>query len=135
MSDNALQTNGTAALAHGAANGAAEGVRGVTVAPRVDLFEKDDELLLLADMPGVRPDDVDVRFENGELTVHGRRAPAVGGRERSRWEYEVTNYYRTFRVTEAIAADRIAAELKNGVLTLHLPKVEAVKPRRIAVRG
>jgi len=113
----------------------ADPTHAVTVAPRVDLWEKDDELLLLADLPGVRPEDVDVRFENGELTVHGRRAAAHGGKPRARWEYEVTNYFRTFRVTEQIAADRIAAELKDGILTLHLPKVEAVKPRRIAVRG
>jgi HSP20 family protein len=109
--------------------------RAVTVTPRADVLETDDEFLLLADMPGVTPDGVDIRFENGELTLHGRRAADHGGRDRAVWEYEVTNYFRTVRLTEHIAADRIEAGMKNGVLTLHLPKAEAVKPRRIAVKG
>jgi len=119
----------------GVSNGDGDATRGVTIAPRVDLLEKDDELLLLADMPGVKPDEVDIRFENGELSVHGRRTVSNPGKPRARWEYEVTNYFRTFKLTEHIAADRIAAEMKNGVLTLHLPKVEAVKPRKITVKG
>lgn len=130
MTEKTIQTNGNPGVGDGEA-----ARNGVTVAPRVDLLEKDDELLLLADMPGVKPDEVDIRFENGELSVHGRRTPNQPGKGRSHWEYEVTNYFRTFRLTEAIAADRISAELVNGVLTLHLPKVEAVKPRRIAVKG
>lgn len=100
--------------------------RAVTLAPRVDILETDDEFLLLADLPGVRPEDVDIRFENGELAVHGRRT--AGGSD-------VASYFRTFRLSEQIAADRVEAGLKNGVLTVHLPKVEAVKPRRIAVKG
>lgn len=103
-----------------------ENTRTATVAPRVDVFETENDLRVLADMPGVRSDDVDIRFENGELSVHGRRS-AVGTNSLA--------YYRTFRVTEHIAADRITAELKNGVLELTLPKVEAMKPRRIAVTG
>jgi len=103
--------------------------RSITVAPRVDILETDHELLVHADMPGVKSGDVDIRFENGELSVHGRR------NAKAEWDNEATNYYRTFRVTERIAADKIEAELKNGVLTLKLPKVEAVKPKRIAVTG
>ena len=115
---------------------AAEGEpRAVAVTPRVDVLETDDELLVFADMPGVAPEDVDIRFENGELTVHGRRAASHPDKARAGREYDVTGYFRSFRVAEQIAADRIEAELKNGVLTLHLPKVEAVKPRRIAVKG
>ncbi|MBO0698569.1 MAG: Hsp20/alpha crystallin family protein, partial [Zavarzinella sp.] len=90
---------------------------------------------LLADLPGVRPTDVDVRFENGELTIHGRRAPSNPGKKRALWEYEPTHYHRAFRLSEDVAADKIAAELKNGVLTIRLPKAEAAKPRRIAVKG
>jgi HSP20 family protein len=100
-----------------------EETRTVTVTPRVDVLETNDELFVLADFPGVEPGDLDIRFENGELTVHGRRA---GG---------TASYFRNFRVTEQIAADKIEAELKQGVLTLRLPKVEAIKPRRIAVKG
>lgn len=114
---------------------AAETTQGVTAMPRVDILETDTELLLYADMPGVKPDDVDVRFENGELLVHGRRTTPHKDRTRTLWEYEVSNYYRAFRVSEKIASDQITADLKDGVLTVHLPKVEAVRPRRIAVRG
>jgi HSP20 family protein len=130
MPDTALQPNGNATeLARN------ETPRGVTVLPRVDILETDDELLLLADLPGVQPEDVNVRFENGELALHGRRLPRHGDKQRVRWESEVANYYRVFRVTEHVAGDKISAELKNGILTVHLPKVEAAKPRRIAVRG
>jgi HSP20 family protein len=107
----------------------------VTLTPRVDVLETDNELLVYTDVPGVKSGDVDIRFENGDLTVHARRSQSHADKEQVGWEGEATGYYRTFRVTEQIAADRIEAELKNGVLTLHLPKVESVKPRRIAVRG
>ena len=109
--------------------------RTVTVTPRVDVLETENEVLVLADMPGVQPGDVDVRFEKGELTIHGRRAAAHGEKESHLREYEATNYFRAFGVAETIAADRISAELKNGVLTVNLSKVEAVKPRKITVRG
>jgi HSP20 family protein len=132
MSDTALQkANGPAT----AARADEADTRAVTVAPRVDILETDDEYLILADMPGVVPGDVDIRFENGELTVLGRRQPSHADKPRAAWEYEVASYFRTFRVTDQIAADRIEAELRNGVLTLRLPKVEAIKPRRIAVKG
>jgi HSP20 family protein len=108
---------------------------GVTLTPRVDILETEDELLLVADLPGVQSQDVDVRFENGELTLHGRRNLSHVGKQPVYAEYEVANYFRAFRVSEQVAPDKIAAELKNGVLTVHLPKAEAVKPRRIAVQG
>ena len=104
------------------------------VTPRVDVLETEDEFLVLADMPGVRPEDVDVRFEKGELTVHGQRPASAAGKAAYR-EFETTSYHRAFAVAETIAADKISAELKGGVLTVRLPKVEAVKPRRITVRG
>jgi HSP20 family protein len=99
----------------------------VTVHPRVDVLETEGEFLILADVPGVRPEDVDVRFERGELAFNGRRA--AGG------EFGSMAYHRTFAVADSVAADRITAELKSGTLTIHLPKVEAVKPKRIAVAG
>jgi HSP20 family protein len=111
------------------------GEAAVVARPRVDILETEQELVLLADLPGVRPADVDVRFENGELTIHGRRNPTHAGRRRALWEYEPAHYHRTFRLTEDLAADKIEAELKNGVLTVRLPKAEAAKPRRIAVKG
>jgi HSP20 family protein len=116
-------------------DGAETDTRSVTATPRADLLETEDEFLILADLPGVKPEDVDIRFENGELTVLGRRTPCHSGKEPAVRECATTTFYRTFRLTDHVAADRIGAELKDGVLTLHLPKVEAVKPRRIAVKG
>lgn len=106
---------------------AGESEQAVTVRPRVDVLETESEFLILADVPGLRPEEVDVRFEKGELAFTGRRS--AGG------EFGSLAYHRTFAISEAVAADRIAADLKSGVLTIHLPKIEAVKPKRIAVTG
>jgi HSP20 family protein len=108
---------------------------GVLARPRVDVMETENEVMLLADLPGVKSGDVDVRFENGELTIHGRRFASNANKKRALTEYEPTHYHRSFRLTEDIAADRIEAELKAGVLTVRLPKAEAAKPRKIAVKG
>jgi HSP20 family protein len=97
-----------------------------TFLPRVDIVEREDAVQVHAEMPGVAPADVDVRFENGELTIHGKR-PAGRG--------PALNYFRNFTLGEHLATDRIAADLKHGVLTLTLPKAEAAKPRKIAVNG
>ncbi len=120
-----LNSTDEASARAGSANGTED--RAVTVGPRVDVLETENEFLVVADMPGVKPADVDIRFEKGELAVHGRR-PATR-------EYAPTNYHRVFTVAESVAADKITAELKIGVLTVRLPKVEAVKPKRIAVSG
>ncbi len=95
--------------------------RTAAVRPRVDILESSQEFLLVADMPGVQPGDVNLSFEKGELTLSGARGHS--------------KYERTFAVSDVVAADRIAAEIKNGVLTVHLPKIEAVKPRKIVVQG
>lgn len=109
--------------------------RAVTVTPRVDILETEHEFLLLADLPGVTADGVDIRFEQGELTVHGQRAARNAGKDEAVREHPGTNFSRVFAVSETVAADKIEADLKHGVLTVRLPKVEAVKPRKIAVRG
>jgi HSP20 family protein len=112
-----------------------DGEAAVVARPRVDILETEQELVLRADLPGVKPADVDVRFENGELTIHGRRVPSNPGKRRALWEYEPAHYHRAFRLSEDVSAEKIEAELKNGVLTVRLPKAEAARPRRIAVRG
>lgn len=113
-----------------------EQVRGtVTFTPRCDIFETDDELTLYADLPGVEPADVDVRYENGELVIHGRCAPRQQGVNYLGYEYGVGDYYRAFTIGQEIDTDKIEAELKNGVLTVHLPKSEVVKPKRIPVKA
>jgi len=104
--------------------------------PNVDIVETLDELMVLAEMPGVEPNGIDVDFENGSLTISGRVAPRQGAEtEYLLQEYGVGDFHRTFRVSERIDAAGINAEYRGGVLTLHLPKVEAVKARKIAVRS
>jgi HSP20 family protein len=105
-----------------------------TFTPRVDIIETAEELLLYADLPGVKPDDVDVRFENGELILLGRCNPRYNPADFLFNEYEVGDFYRVFTLNESIDADKISAEVKQGVLTVHLPKSEAVKPRKITVQ-
>lgn len=112
----------------------AEPVRTITYSPRVDILETADELTLYADMPGVRPEDLDIRFENGELTIHAKVAARPEKGEFLLREYGVGDFYRTFSISEEIDSDKITAELKQGVLVLHLPKREAVKPKRITVK-
>jgi HSP20 family protein len=112
-----------------------EMTRGIFYTPRVDILETEDELVLYADVPGVKPENVDVRYESGELTLHARCSPRQQETEYALCEYGVGDFYRAFTLDESIDAGKISAELKNGVLTLHLPKAEAVKPRKIAVKG
>jgi HSP20 family protein len=102
--------------------------------PRVDILETDKELTLFAEMPGVRPEDVNLRYENGELVLHGKMQPRPAGKAMLLHEYEDGDFYRVFRIDESVDATKIEAEAKNGVLTVHLPKVEAVRPRQINVK-
>jgi HSP20 family protein len=114
----------------------AEATRGgVFFTPRVDIVETDSELTLLAEVPGVGPDDVDLRYEKGELVLHGRVKPRHEGQTMLLQEYEEGDFYRAFNISESIDASRISAECKNGLLTVHLPKVESLRPRQISVRG
>jgi len=86
-------------------------------------------------MPGMEAGDVDVHFENGTVTIYGRVRDRQG--ENTDYllrEYGVGDFHRSFEVSEAINAEGISAEYANGVLTLHLPKTEAVKPRKIVVK-
>jgi HSP20 family protein len=104
--------------------------------PNVDILEKTDELLVLADLPGAKGDQIDVNFEKGTLTLHA----AVPQRQSEDQhflarEYGVGDYYRTFQVSETIDAGRISAEFADGVLTLHLPKAESIKPRKISINA
>lgn len=109
--------------------------RGVSFTPRVDIYETENELALYADVPGVGPGDVDLRYENGELILQGRVKPRHRGEDFLLQEYEEGDFYRAFSIHESIDASRISAECKNGVLIVHLPKAEKARPKRIAVRG
>lgn len=115
-----------------------ERIRGGRVySPSVDIVELENELLLLADVPGVRPEDLEISYEQGQLTLHARVRPRQDP-DRTEYlarEYGIGDFYRSFQVGEGIDAQKIEAELKDGVLTLHLPKAEAAKPRRIQVKS
>lgn len=102
--------------------------------PPVDIVELPDELLLTAEVPGAVGEQIDVRFEDGELRIDAPVAPRTAGKNFLLEEYAVGSYVRSFRLGQSIDGTRISAEYVDGVLTLHLPKVEAAKPRRIAVR-
>jgi len=106
-----------------------------TYTPRFDIWETDEELVLYGDMPGVEPAGLDIRFENRELSVLGKVTPRHTERRHLHGEYGIGDFYRTFTIGETIDGGKISAELKNGVLTLHLPKTEAVKPKRIVVNA
>ncbi|HVY46729.1 MAG TPA: Hsp20/alpha crystallin family protein [Minicystis sp.] len=96
-----------------------------TVTPAVDVFENRDELLVLADLPGVDKDDLSIALEKSQLSIRGKRV--IDG--------HAFDYARTFVVPNGIDADRISAELANGVLRLVLPKSAALKPRTIQVKA
>jgi HSP20 family molecular chaperone IbpA len=108
---------------------------GLTYSPRIDIWESDDELVLYADMPGVSPENLDIHFENRELRILGKVCLRHENINFLYGEYGIGDYYRTFSIGESIDSERISAELKDGVLTLHLPKTDAVKPRRIEVKS
>lgn len=107
----------------------------VVFTPRVDVLETDDALLLYADVPGVTPDRVDVKFENGELTLHCRCSPPKLDATTVWTEYGIGDYHRAFTINEQVDAANISAELKHGVLTVRLPRAESVRPRKIPVTG
>jgi HSP20 family protein len=108
---------------------------GIYYTPRVDIYESADEVVLQCDMPGVKPQDVDVRFEKGELSLYGKVPPRQAPAEYLDEEYGIGDYYRSFAIAPEIDTEKISAEYRDGILTLHLPKQERVKPKRIAVRG
>jgi HSP20 family protein len=110
--------------------------KSATYTPACDVYETTDEITLSLDVPGSRSEDVDIRLEEGVLTVQApvRRAERAGQRALYR-EYGVGDYVRTFQIGGPIDRDRIEATLTNGVLIVRVPKSEAARPRKIAVTG
>jgi HSP20 family protein len=102
------------------------------IAPPVDIFETDDSLTVIADLPGVKREEVDIRVEDNILTIKGKSgyqsaAPIL------REEFSLRGYYRQFQLSDVVDQNKIFAESKNGVLTITLPKAEKTKPRQIKV--
>jgi HSP20 family molecular chaperone IbpA len=109
---------------------------GVVFTPAVDIFESEEEIVLLADMPGVASDRVTIDLQNDELKVTGEVEPQ--GSENETYllrEYETGRYHRHFSLSDRIDQDRINATIKDGVLRLLLPKAQKAKARRIEVKS
>jgi HSP20 family molecular chaperone IbpA len=104
------------------------------ITPEVDIFESEHEILLRADLPGVGKDDLAINIDNGKLTLSGIRRMAPTGA--STWrEFGEVEFRRNFSVPQSIDTDKVSAELKDGLLCLHLPKSEAAKPRQIEIKA
>ena len=100
----------------------------------LDIFETEDALTLVLEMPGVDRENIDLNVENGVLTVEGRiDFNKYEGLQPVYSEYNVGPYRRSFRISGMIDQDKITAELSDGVITVVLPKAERAKPRRIAI--
>jgi len=104
--------------------------------PPVDIQETENELVVKADVPDVEMKDIDVRLENGTLSIRGERKfeakKTEGGWHRVERSYGT--FERAFTIPETVAADSVKADYKNGVLTIILPKKEVAKPRQIKVQ-
>lgn len=104
--------------------------------PRTDIYELNDEIMLVADMPGVDENSVDITLEKDVLTLEGLVEPTnFEGYQLSYSEYGVGDYRRQFTLSNEIDRDRIEATVKNGVLTLRLPKANFAKTKKISVKS
>ena len=101
--------------------------------PPVDIFETPDALVVIADLPGVPKDAVDVSVESDILTIKGQGSCEDKG-DSLRREFELREFYRQFQLGEQIDQDKISADMKCGVLTVNLPKQEKAKPKRVDVK-
>jgi HSP20 family protein len=106
----------------------------LTYQPLIDMCDCGAEVLLLADVPGARPEGINVSFEDGVLTVHAAVPPrSLPGRS-VRQEYGVGDFRRSFRLGDGFDAAAISAEYRRGVLTIRLPRLASVRPRKVEVR-
>ncbi|WP_296431221.1 Hsp20/alpha crystallin family protein [Yoonia sp.] len=110
--------------------------RAMAFTPAVDIFERDDTTVIMADMPGVAPGDVDVTLERQVLTLRGKVTPyAPEGYRALSSEYRVGDYIRVFTLSDEIDQANINAAFKNGVLRLELPRSPETKPKKISVKA
>jgi HSP20 family protein len=106
---------------------------GPRFSPLVDIWENSEGLTVVADMPGVTAEGLNVDLRENVLTIYGKVLPEAGGRKMLSREYEVGDFYRQFSLSEHIDQERITASMKDGVLTLTLPKLAPAQPRKITV--
>ena len=105
--------------------------------PVVDIFEKGDDLVICAELPGLEQDDVDISIENNTLVLRGERKRKTEFEEKDAHRLERTFgvFTRSFTLPKTVDSDRISASYKNGVLELTLPKVEQAKLRKIEIKA
>jgi HSP20 family molecular chaperone IbpA len=104
--------------------------------PTADIFETEEALAVVLEMPGVDRNNIDVNVDNGVLTIEGRiEFNKYEGLQPIYSEYNIGPFRRSFRISGQIDQDKIKAEMRDGVITLTLPKAEEAKPRRIEVRS
>jgi len=109
---------------------------GLVFTPAVDIFETEKEITLLADMPGVKAEDLTIDLRENTLTLSGAIAPLENANEEDILvEYETGKYYRQFTIGELIDQEKIDAKLNDGVLELKLPKVAKATPKKIVVKA
>ena len=102
--------------------------------PPVDISERENEFVIEADMPGTKEENIDVQFHQGELTIRSKFDVPEPAKANYRFrQFEPAGFYRAFRIGESVNATNISAHYVDGVLTVHLPKAEALKPRKIEV--
>lgn len=112
------------------------GPSGRVFVPQVDIVESEDRILLVADLPGVGPEGLDVTLEKNILTIRGTVTPeVVEGYQLAYTEYEIGNYERAFTVSNDIERSGIEAEIKDGVLRLTLPKAKHAVMQKITVKA
>lgn len=113
----------------------AETTRNIPVyVPAVDIYETEEALTLVADMPGVSTENVDIDIRDDQLTIRGTVTLEGEGEAVLLREYGVGDYFRQFTLGRIIDQSKIEAAMKNGVLTLTLPKVDKAKPRKVEVK-
>jgi len=101
------------------------------ISPVVDIFESEDGLTLVADMPGLDDKSLDISFDQGVLTISGE-APTGAGNFHYQ-EFAMAGYWRQFMLSDTFDVEKARAAIKHGVMTLSIPKAEAAKPKRIEV--
>ena len=106
-----------------------------TWAPAVDIYEGENELVVKADLPDVKPEDLDIRVENNILTIRGERKFEKKAEEKNclRVERAYGSFARSFSLANTVNTEAIKADYKDGVLTLNVPKREEAKPKQIKV--
>ncbi len=109
--------------------------RSALFSPPVDIYENDQEILLVADVPGVTEDGLSITLEKNELTLHAKRDAREEPGSLLARDHRPGDYFRSFMVPQGIDQEKVEADLREGVLSVHLPKSEGLRPRKIEVKS